>query len=289
MTTASRIRHSFVGKAVRMAIHLMFHARHSSPDPVAYELPGGIQILLYPEGEIAEFLAFPWLFEKTEVALAAAFLNSGMTVIDVGANIGLYSILAAKRVGPSGSVWAFEPSAESLARLERNLTLNSCSRVRVFRMALADTPNTSMSLASDPGFGDAYRYLRLQTHSSGGNSGEVVPVTTLDAWAAANGVSRLDFLKVDIEGGEYRMFLGAREFLASNPKAVIMFECEADWCARAGCHPRDVFDLLGSLGFKLYTWDGRSRRWDDDPRSLSKSGMFWAARNRSVLPEPTGS
>jgi FkbM family methyltransferase len=284
MNTASRIRHSFVGKAVRMAIHLIFHARHSGPDPVAYQLPGGIQILLYPEGEIAEFLAFPWLFEKTEVALAAAFLNSGMTVIDVGANIGLYSILAAKRVGPDGSVWAFEPSEESAARLERNLTLNSCNDVRVFRVALGDTPNTSMSLASDPGFGDAYRYLRHPTSSNGGS--EVVPVTSLDAWATVNKISRLDFLKVDIEGGEYRMFLGAREFLSSNPKVVIMFECEADWCARAGCRPRDVFELLGSLGFNLYAWDGRSRRWDNDPHSLARSGMFWAARDRSMLPEP---
>ena len=59
------------------------------------------------------------------------------------------------------------------------------------------------------------------------------------------------------------MFLGARDFLASQPKLVVMFECEADWCARAGYHPQDVFDLLGSLGFDIYTWDRRSRFWDD--------------------------
>ena len=65
---------------------------------------GDIKIRLYPEGEIAEFLAFPWLFEKTEVALTAAFLQPGMSVIDVGANIGLYSILANMRVRPGGTV-----------------------------------------------------------------------------------------------------------------------------------------------------------------------------------------
>ncbi len=53
---------------------------------------------------------------------------------------------------------------------------------------------------------------------------------------------------------------GAREFLASNSDVVVIFECEEDWCARAGCRPRDVFDLLGSLGFNIFTWDGWSRR-----------------------------
>jgi FkbM family methyltransferase len=288
MNTASRIRHSFVGKAVRMAIHLMFRIRHPSPSPVAYELPGGVQIRLYPEGEIAEFLAFPWLFENAEVALAGAFLKSGMTVIDVGANIGLYSILAAKRVGPSGSVWAFEPSNVSAARLERNLTLNDCKEVRVCQLALSDTPNSSLSLVSDPGFGDAYRYLRTPKDSTGEGNSEMVPVTTLDAWAAANGVVRSDFIKVDIEGGEYKMFMGARDFLMSNPNVVIMFECEADWCARAGCSPRDVFDLLRSFGFNLYSWDHQSRRWNNDSRFLARSGMFWAARSRSALPDPWG-
>jgi FkbM family methyltransferase len=287
MSTASRIRHSFIGKAARMAIHMIFRARHRGPAPVAYEVPGEEQILLYPEGEITEFLDLPWLFEKSEVALATVFLKSGMSVIDVGANIGLYSILAAKRVGPSGSVWAFEPSNESAARLERNLALNRCNSVRVYRLALSDTPSTSLHLGSDPGFGDAYRYLLPPTSNKGGSTSEVVPVTTLDAWAAANGIARLDFLKVDIEGGEYKMFLGARECLATNPRVVIMFECEADWCARAGCRPLDVFDLLRALGFNLYSWDKRLRRWGDDPRSLARSGMFWAAQNRSVLPDPT--
>ena len=100
MNIASRICHSFAGKAVRTAIHLMFQVRHPGLEPVTYELPGDIKIRLYPEGEIAEFLAFPWLFEKTEVALTAAFLQPGMSVIDVGANIGLYSILANMRVRP---------------------------------------------------------------------------------------------------------------------------------------------------------------------------------------------
>ena len=230
---------------------------------------------LYPEGEIAEFLAFPWLFEPNELRLVAGLLKPGMSVIDVGANIGLYSILAALRTGPNGRVWAFEPSTESSSRLERNLRLNNCERVDVIRLALSDRAS-SASLVSDSGFGDAYRYIRPDVAASGG---EVVKVTTLDEWAAANGVGPVDFLKVDIEGGEYRMFLGAREFLSSSPALVIMFECEEDWSSRSG----------GSLGFKLFAWGARSRRWTESPEALSKTGTLSAARDQSslLLPPPT--
>jgi FkbM family methyltransferase len=262
---------------------LVFQARYGGRSHVEYALPGGLNIRLYPKGEIAEFLAFPSLFEKTEITLAAAFLKPGMSVIDVGANIGLYSILASLRVGPTGTVWAFEPSSESAARLERNLALNGCERTPVFRLALSNTPSASLSLISDKGYGDAYRYLRPDADPA---AGEVVPVTTLDAWAAANAIQHVDFLKVDIEGGEYRMLLGARDFLASNPKIVVMFECETDWCARAGCRPQDLYDLFKSLGFGLYAWDGRSRHWDNDPNALAGSRMLWATRYRSVLPAP---
>ena len=287
MSTASRIRHSFIGKAVRTAIHLLYRARHPGHDPVTYRLPGGLDLRLYPEGEIAEFLAFPWLFEKTEVALVTAFLKPGMQIIDVGANIGLYSILARKVVGDSGSVWAFEPSGETVARLERNLALNACDGVRVFQLGLADAVDTALRLASDACYGDAYRYLRPTSDTisaDGSGRDEVVPVTTLDRWADENRVDHADFLKVDIEGGEYRMFLGARRFLMANPGIVIMFECEEDWCERAGCRQEDTFDLLRSLTFGLHAWDGRRKGWVTDGQSLASAGMVWACRDASVLP-----
>ncbi len=221
MSLTSRIRHSFIGKGVRLGIHLLYHTRHPGRDPVTYRLPGEIVLRLYPEGEIAEFLAFPWLFENTEFSLVAAFLKPSMRVIDVGANIGLYSILARRLVGDSGQVFAFEPSSETGARLERNLALNDCGSVHVFRIGLSDVANASLRLTSDAGYGDAYRYLRASSHTAPpADSGrdEIVPVTTLDCWAEKTGVDNVDFLKVDIEGGEYRMFLGARKFPRRQPQ-----------------------------------------------------------------------
>ncbi|MGC2330295.1 MAG: hypothetical protein WA581_02485, partial [Candidatus Acidiferrales bacterium] len=77
------LRHSRVGWVARKAIHLIFRARHSSTAPVSYRLPGAAEIRLYPEGEVAEFLSFPRLFERNALQLVARYLKPGMRMVDV--------------------------------------------------------------------------------------------------------------------------------------------------------------------------------------------------------------
>ena len=287
MISASKIRHSAVGRYVRRSMHLLFRLRHPGDNPVRDRLPGGIDIHLYPQGQVAEFLAFQRFFERTELALVRACLKPGMKVVDVGANIGLYSVLAAKLVGPTGAVWAFEPSPDTFSALQRNLSLNRCDHVRAFQLALSDTPDATLPLRTDQGYGDAYRYLVQSSTAKppDGADTTLVPVTTLDQWGASAGLRDIDFLKVDIEGGEYRLLLGAVDILKSSPDVTILFECEADWCARSGCRQEDSMDLLGSLGFKLCAWHARSRKWVSDKKTLLNAGMLWACRDPQRLPQ----
>jgi hypothetical protein len=86
MSAVSRIRHSFAGRWVRKMLHAFYSLKHGDGRPVRYGLAAGIDIQLYPEGEIAEFLSVQRFFEKTELALTAAYLKPGMKVVDVGAN-----------------------------------------------------------------------------------------------------------------------------------------------------------------------------------------------------------
>ena len=285
MSIATRIRHSFIGRSARMAIHAAYRLQHRDGRPVAYRLPGGVGVQLFPEGEIAEFLSVQQFFEKTELALVSAYLKQGMKVVDVGANIGLYSILAQKMVADGGAVWAFEPSLESFQRLNRNLSLNGCHGVHAARLALSVHANTFLKLTNDPGFGDAYRYLLpTDTASSPDPGAESVPVTTLDLFTQENAIESIDFLKVDVEGGEYFVFGGAKHLLQSSPNLCIMFESDPGWCRRAHCTQRDSFDLLRGLGFGLYSWQGRTRKWLDDEATLLTSGTVWACRDIARLP-----
>lgn len=264
-------------------LHAFYSFKHGDGRPVRYGLAAGVDIQLYPEGEIAEFLSVQRFFEKTELALTAAYLRPGMKVIDVGANIGVYSILAQRRVGETGYIWAFEPSSESYRRFLKNIALNNCSRVRPIQMALSDRSDTSFALQSDPGFGDAYRYLR-PSQEVRGRAGEIVPVITLDAYALRNGVESVDFIKVDVEGLEYRVFAGARELLTSSPNVVVMFESDPEWCVRSGCRQQDSFELLRKLDFRLYSWNSRNRKWTADESSIFKATTVWASRDPQKLP-----
>jgi FkbM family methyltransferase len=285
MSVISRIRHSIIGWSVRKVIHAGYRLQNPPGKPVRYSLPGGFRVQLYPEGQVAEFLAVQRFFEKTELMLVAAYLKPGMTVVDVGANVGLYSILAEKMVGPTGTVWAFEPSLESYQRLERNLQLNGCSRVTPVRAALSTQAEGFLQLKSDAGFGDAYRYLAPTTVVDPGNPhSEWVPVTTLDAFSRQEKIGSATFLKIDVEGGEYAVFQGARDFLRSSPNVCIMFESDPEWCRRAGCRQEDSFELLAQLGFRLYAWHNRSRKWMASEKALLAARTVWATRESARLP-----
>jgi FkbM family methyltransferase len=282
------VKHSFVGKIVRSLAHRAFRFKFNPENPLLYHLPCHIDISLYPQGELAEFLFFDKSFERTECSLVASYLKSGMKVVDVGANVGLYSILADKLVAPKGAVWAFEPSAETYQRLLRNLNLNRCSTVMPFQVALSDTDGESGILRSDKGYGDCYRYLlvdhRSTDHSRGETEkGESVAVSSLDQFARHQDIKAADLIKIDIEGGEYRFFKGARRFLQSNHDVVILFENSPDWARRAGHQPIDVWTFLEQLGFEIYAWDQRRARFSQS--QLDTAEMLWACRDPEILPK----
>jgi FkbM family methyltransferase len=285
MSIATRIRHSVIGRSVRTALHAAYRLQHRDGKPVDYQLPGGVEIQLIPEGEIVEFLSVQRFFESTELALVSAYLKPGMRAFDVGANVGLYSLLAQRLVGDQGIVWAVEPSAQTFELLRKNLSLNGCLLVKAARLALSDRTDEFLQLTSDSGFGDAYRYLLppdaplIQDRRA-----ELVPVTTLDLFAKENDIGNIDFLKVDVEGGEYSVFEGGRRLLGCSPDLCIMFESDPEWCRRAHCRQQDAFNVLRDLGFGLYSWRGRTREWVDDINTLLAAGTVWACRDAARLP-----
>ena len=265
---------------MRFLGHVAFTLRHRRSSSVRYTLPGGRIAHLRPKGDVAEFLFYAPFFEREQLRLVAALLRPGMRVADVGANSGLYSILAGGLVGPSGHVWAIEPSREMFSLLVENIALNGPLPVTPLGVAVSDAEEP-MRLVADRGFGDAYRYLVTAATKV---EGEIVRTVTLDALEGEHGLAPLDFLKLDIEGGEYRALRGGQAVLEASDRLVIMFESDPQWCARAGCRREDSFELLRSLGFGIYAWASHSRGWRSEPRELLRRDMLWAARDERLLP-----
>jgi FkbM family methyltransferase len=268
-----------------------FAATHKA---ITYKICNNLDISIYPEGQIAELL-YTSKYEYSEINHVINLLKPNMNVIDVGANIGLYSIIADKIVREKGEVIAFEPSTDNYNRLIKNLELNKTTSVVTCKIALAGIDNEEIALRRDPGLGDGERYLDLQkgekykrgdSKNDNGDS-EVVQVMTLDTYLhkERDGKFAVDFMKIDVEGSEFDVFRGAQKTLIDNPDIIIFFECAPLTCKRAGHSTKDVYDYLTQLGFGIYCWDEDNKIWVDDPRLLDTIGNVWACRNKEMLPK----
>jgi FkbM family methyltransferase len=193
--------------------------------------------------------------ETYESALIERIIRPGMTIIDVGANHGMFSLEAAHLIGRDGVIHAFEPTPSTRSLLLNNLAVNGLDRVKVFPSALGEARGTAR--------------LRVHREMSGLNTlaaqeitwnrkplsaDEVieVPITTLDAHVEAERLDRIDFLKIDVEGFELGVIRGARGLLREKRVDRIMLEIGDATCAAAGVAPLDLLNELESLGYQLH-------------------------------------
>jgi FkbM family methyltransferase len=184
-------------------------------------------------------------YYEPELTYLERVLSPGKIFIDVGANFGVYTLIASKLVGERGGVFAFEPTAQSFAILRQNIALNHFSNVRAFQVALAQARGKSWLYHSWDPVGNS-----LGRDPVCGDKGEEVRTEALDNLLEENGVDRLDVMKVDVEGAEELVLRGAiRSLTRHNP--VVIFEYNPGCAARVGLSPDGARDFLESLGYEF--------------------------------------
>lgn len=257
--------------------------------PFKYKLLDGEKVKFYPKGQIA-FGIYKKDFEHQEIEVYQKVLNSGMTVVDAGANIGLYSLIASKVVGLKGKVFSFEPSKKTFDRLLENVRLNKCSNIIPIDTGLGDQENLTLTLQQDAGNGDAERYLSPTTNENKtGNmlvpkiEEEEVLIDMLDNCLEKFDVKKIDFLKIDTEGFEYYILKGARNIIENSPNIIILLECTETLTARAKTSQKDVFDILKGHNLNIYYWDLKREEWRDDEEGALRAGDIWACKSKSQL------
>jgi len=201
-----------------------------------------------------------------ELALVRDRLRLGDAFIDGGANIGLFSLVAAAQVGSSGHIIAFEPAERAREALEGNVRLNRFDWVEIRPEALADFNGTTTLLTFD---GDASGFSSLAPPEIGSPRHEGIVVTTLDA-ALSHGLrSQVKLVKLDLEGAEYKALVGARQLLTEYGPELIL-ELEDSHLSRQGSSAREVLDLLRRHDYQVF------RIWPAPVgyrlRSLSETG-----------------
>ena len=188
-------------------------------------------------------------FETSEVAFVSRFLKPGMTVLDIGAHHGLYTLLASRRVGRTGKVIAFEPSPRERKALRLHLKINSCSNVTVQSQALSDE-NSQGTLHVVEAWAAGCNSLRPPDVPAK-TSPVKVEVERLDDWLANHQIEQVDFIKLDVEGAELAVLLGAANLLERRPRPVIIAEVQ-DIRAAAWHYAARV--IVTMLEGRDYTW-----------------------------------
>jgi FkbM family methyltransferase len=166
----------------------------------------------------------------------------------------LYTLFAARRVGDTGAVWGFEPSEREFDRLLENLRLNDIGNVHAFRIALADIDGQGELAVADAehsgqntlgAFGyDVARELRK----------EPVTLRRVDHVVNEHNITRLDVLKIDVEGAELRLIEGAHETL-SRFRPVILFEVLDAALRHQGGGSEALCGALSALHYRLYVFN----------------------------------
>ncbi|HYL64316.1 MAG TPA: FkbM family methyltransferase [Candidatus Methylomirabilis sp.] len=190
-------------------------------------------------------------FEFVERKFVQRFLKSGMTVLDIGAYYGLYSILASLGVGQLGRVIAFEPSPDQRKRLALHLRINRLKNVHVESVALGSCEG-EQTLFSVPGGSAGFSSLRCPVVEDAVRPISV-HVTTLDAYLQQNCIKSVDLIKIDVEGGELDVFRGAQNLLRQSLRPVILCELEDIRTKVWGHCARDTSAFIEAFGFHWFS------------------------------------
>ena len=183
------------------------------------------------------------MYEPEVTELMHGLLTPGKTLVDVGANVGYYTLMGARLVGEAGRVYAFEPEPAVFKYLALNAARNGAQNVIAVPKAVADgggsLPFTSSAL--EGGF--------LNGPSALLDAPITVDAVSLDGYFSTLGWPSIDVVKLDVEGAEGRVLAGMHELSAKNPELRIVMEYNLEAIRRAGLTSRDVSDVLVQLGF----------------------------------------
>lgn len=185
---------------------------------------------------------------EPEIDLVRALLSPGDIFIDGGTHVGLFTLVAARKVGASGKVISFEPAKATRERLLRNIKLNQFSWVDVKPLALSDQERELEFISFD---GNRSGFSSFSPEVTEGGRVEKVKTVTLDSIISSEDVKRLALIKLDLEGAELLALRGAEKILKGH-NIDLLIEVEPEHLKRQGTEEQALQSFLKSLGYEKY-------------------------------------
>jgi FkbM family methyltransferase len=211
-------------------------------------LGNGMKIRVVWTDVIGYSIAVDGYYDLPTVRVIQELLKPGMTFVDVGAHVGQFSLLGSGLVGMEGTVHSFEPEPQTFEFLQHNVVINGLRNVHPIRCALGESSKSVQLYVARP---DNLGQTSLRQPNNFSGVQVKVQCRTLDDYAEEHGIDRINLLKIDVEGAELDVLLGARGVLSRNPKPHILIEFWEEFQQAYGASCAQLEEFLRGCGYSL--------------------------------------
>jgi FkbM family methyltransferase len=193
-------------------------------------------------GEVIDVCLYLNRYEPDMAAALERLCVRGFVVLDIGANIGAHTLRMAKLVGQSGRVYAFEPTDYAYSKLVHNISLNPFRNIVPLKIVLSDRnlPRQAVRFKSS-----------WPTNGKSVERESIADFTKLDDWCNMEGVERVDLIKLDVDGNEYSVVMGAATLLTRQHPLILM----EVWGPNFSDQKKNPFFALKELGYRFFHID----------------------------------
>ena len=232
---------------VRKATDIIYRRSAKGKKVILCNIQGSKMLLDASDLVVSKTLYFTGVWEKEVTSLIKVITKQGMVFVDIGANIGYFTLLGAKLVGKTGKVFAFEPDVNNYALLTKNIELNMYDNVALANKAVTNRVNTANLFIDTENSGNHKLWA-----SSKEQEQVSVGTTSIDSFLESYNVCSSIIVKMDIQGAEMAALQGMDKLIRANPDIKLIIEFWPAGIRGYGDSPKELLDRLLKYDFNIY-------------------------------------
>ncbi|MBU3578636.1 FkbM family methyltransferase [Polynucleobacter sp. 73C-SIWE] len=219
-------------------------------------------------------------YEEATRRVVERILKKGDIFLDLGSHIGFYALIAARIVGETGHVYAFEPTPATRDTLDKNVIDNGLKNIiTVESFGVSDcSKNVNFIVNSD-----SSECNKISQFDEGVENLIKIKTISIDKYAIINSIKKINLVKMDIEGAEYQAIIGMRKIISENPDIKLIFEYNRKIMNENGSSRVNIFNILKELGFNKFTIIYRGEIDIEIPRDFELIDLYSKRDNINIL------
>ena len=255
----ARATRRFQPKGIDRIVRMLYPPGNDRPIRSVVDYDDGLLFHCDTQSFLEWYIFFYGAFRPEVSRLINRMLRPGQVAIDIGANVGMHSVIMANRVGPTGHVVVFEPDPHPMGRLRRNMALNGIDWVTTVEAAVSARSETRTFYLHDDTIGN-FANASLVAANVGKQTASVeMQVVSIDEWMRDNPLPRVDVVKLLAQGEEYNALQGMRG-LIERDRPKIFFLYEPSYWQRQDLELMDAVNFFKGYGYGVQEIEFRSRR-----------------------------